>query len=349
MTIAATKVSGHAETAAPPLVFVHIPKTGGTTLKAVLRCHYGSGFTRINTSGAHDPDVLRERVRTAVARPGLRVAQGHITLGVRDLLPVGARYAVILRDPIERTLSEYHHLVTRVGRWRHDWLPAPSPGLTLAECLGEGSYIPGNLQTRMLCGMISIHEPLAPDALELAKGNLRDLFSYVGTTERFEEFLALLNVELRWPTLAYEAARVAPGRLRKGDLAAAQRRPVEEANVLDRELHEYAGELLALSLKQAGPELDAELDVLRRAQSRLREAGTRSFRPDRERGSLPVQARAELAVKEWQLLQAESEINALEKRARKLARAERRISELKRELRKRTVKSRLSSIKARIG
>jgi hypothetical protein len=201
----------------------------------------------------------------------------------------------------------------------------------------------------MLCGMTSIHRPLGPKTLEHAKSNLRALFSYVGTTERFEEFLALLNVELAWPTLAYEPARAAPDRLRTTDLAAGERRFVEEANALDAELHEYAGELLALSLERAGHELEDELDVLRRAQCILRDPGMFGSSPDPTLRSLPVQARVELAIKQWQLLQAETAIKTLEKRALKLARAERRIKELKRKLVSRTVKDRLRKITTRIG
>jgi hypothetical protein len=328
------------------VVFVHIPKTAGTTLGTILRRHYGAGFARINTSGADDPAVLRERARATAARPGLRAAQGHITLGVSDVFPEEARFGTILRDPVERTLSEYHHLVTRVGKWRHGWLPAPSPALTLEDGLGARKYIPDNLQTRMLCGLASIHDPLPADALEWAKDNLSSRFAYVGTTERFDEFLAVLNVELGWPTVAYEPVRVGSGRPRRGDLTAADARLVEEANTLDRELYEHAAGLFQRSLDSAGEELEAELEVLREAKQALRDGASTGGAVLRV---LPAEARVHVAVREWQLIRAEEEIHALAKQVQKLTRAKQRLQVLKKELRRRTLKGQLERLKAKVG
>jgi hypothetical protein len=337
-----------AEGTAPLVVFLHIPKTAGTTLGTLLRRHYGPAFRRIDTSGAHDPEVLRQRVETALSRPGLAATQGHITAGVLDLMPEGALVGTILRDPAERTLSQFHHLVTRVGRWQHDWLAPPSRDLTIAGCLGERSYIADNLQTRMLCGTTSPIEPLPADALDRAKQTLRDRFTFVGTTERFDEWLALLNLKLGWPTVAYEPARAAPERMRKGDVSPEDLRRIEEANALDQQLYEYGAQLLAQALEQAGPELLHELEILRIAQERLNGAGDSRSATASTR-SFPAEARVELAVKEFQLLRAEAELKSLSREARKRERAERRVKQLKRELRRRTVKGRLARLKARIG
>ena len=339
---------GNAERIAPLVVFLHIPKTARTTLGTLLRLHYGPGFRRIDTSGAHDPEVLRRRVELVLSRPGLAAAQGHFTAGVLDLLPERALLGTILRDPIERTLSQFHHLVTRVGRWQHDWLPPPSRDLTIAECIGERSYIGDNLQTRMLCGTVSPIEPLPADAVERAKQVLRDRFTFVGTTERFDEWLALLNLKLGWPTVGYECAPAAPERMCKGDISAADLRQIEEANALDLEVYEHAAQLLAHTIEQAGPELLDELEILHSAQRRLSGAGDSGPASTILR-SLPAEARVEFAVKEFQLLRATAEVKSLAKEARKRARAERRMKELKRELRRRTVKGRLARLRARIG
>src|SRR5262249_14814536 len=173
----------------------------------------------------------------------------------------------------------------------------PSPELTLDECLTERGYIPDNLQTRMLCGLVSPYDPLPADAVEQAKRNLRDGFAYVGTTERFEEFLALLNVELGWPTVAYKRSNANPKRPKKDDLPPDVRRLVEERNALDSELYAYAAELQAEALGRRGPELADELDVIRRAEAwrRDHDDSTPASR------ALPVEARVALALKEAEL------------------------------------------------
>ena len=53
----------------------------------------------------------------------------------------------------------------------------------------------------MLCGIVSPWDELPADALQRAKENLA-AFDFVGTTERFDEFVALLNIALGWPTVA---------------------------------------------------------------------------------------------------------------------------------------------------
>ena len=278
-----------------PLVFIHIPKTAGTTLGVLLRHYYGDAFLGIQTNVAVDAERTRKRVARKLGRRHARAIKGHFTVGVSDLFPADACFVTLLRDPIDRTLSHYHQVVSRGSPWRPDWLPPGSPELTLAECLQPRSYVPDNLQTRMLCGLVSPWDELPPNALERAKQNLVERFAYVGTAERFNEFLSLLNVELGWPTVAYKAARTHSGRPRAEDLSAEELRQVEEANLLDRQLHAYAGELLAEALERAGPELERELEVLERALSCLRDGGPAALR------SLPLETRVELALKEREL------------------------------------------------
>jgi hypothetical protein len=330
----------------PLLVLVHIPKTAGMTLARILHCHYGNALRGTGEPrGRHArpdqqaPNVFSRfehvdgRLRAIAATSGVRAVVGHITFGLHDRLPTDARYVTILRDPIERTLSHYYFFVRPPAErgeraWAGlvpPWLQQPSPELTLEECLTEGGFIPDNLQTRMLCGLVSPYDPLPPSALEQAEHNLRKRFAFVGTTERLEEFLALLNLELGWPAVAGERSNANPGRLRKEDLAPEVLRVVEERNALDRQLHASAAELLAEALARRGPELELELDVLRGA-GKLREA--------RERGrggdslevvrSLPVEAQIELAVKEAELAEAQFQVATLKNRLKWQRRKRRR-------------------------
>jgi hypothetical protein len=312
----------------PVLVLLHIPKTAGMTLATILHAHYGGGFVggvggdRRVPPHKRAPNVFSrfEHVDAglrAAAKESTRVVAAHITFGLQDRLPADARWITVLREPVERTLSQYYFFVRPPGKrtaagagFVPPWLPPPSPGLTLEECLTGRGYIPDNLQTRMLCGLVSPYDPLPSHALEEAKRNLRDRFEFVGTTERFEEFLALLNLEFGWPTIAYKRSNANPNRPRKDDLPADVRRLVEERNALDSELHAYAGELLAEALGQVGPELELEVEVIRRAEAErhvpdVSATGVRS---------LPLEARARLALKEAELAESRLRIKRLNAR-----------------------------------
>jgi Galactose-3-O-sulfotransferase len=316
-----------AERGEPLLVLLHIPKTAGMTLATILHAHYDAAF--VGGVGGDKQDPPEQRAPNVFSRPehldaglrqaskeGTRALAAHITYGLRDRLPGDARWLTVLREPVERTLSQYYFFVSPPGKragagagFVPPWLPPPSPELTLDECLTERGYIPDNLQTRMLCGLVSPYDPLPADALEQAKRNLRDRFAYVGTTERFEEFLALLNVELGWPTVAYKRSNANPKRPKKDDLAPDVRRLVEERNVLDSELYAFAGELLADALAGAGPAVADEVDVIRRAEAwRDPEDPTAAAR------ALPVEARVALALKEAELAEARLRIKRLKSR-----------------------------------
>jgi hypothetical protein len=320
---------------APFLVFLHIPKTGGKTVAAILHHLYGPAFRggvgADDTTPAHRqmpnvfsrPEHVDERVRELAANPSVQAVAAHITFGLRDLLPAAARWLTVLRDPIERTLSQYYFLLPPVDDGRATgqgfvppWLPVPSSKLTLEECLSARGYIPDNLQTRMLCGLVSPYDPLPPNALERAKRNLRDRFAFVGTTERLQEFLALLNVAFGWPTVAYKRSK-SPVNPQGKDLPADVLRLIEERNALDRELYLCANALLEQALTDAGPELQVETAVFYRA-AKLRKARQRGEGADPLTivRSLPVSARAELALKEAELAEARLQIRRLKSRVK---------------------------------
>ena len=312
--------------AEPLLVFVHIPKAAGKTLAKILHRHYGDDFVGGGGEDRQAPlgmraapnvfsrlDQVDAQLRSIASMSNVRAIAGHITFGLHDRLPVNARYITLLREPVERTLSHYFFFVQppgkRAGRagkgFVPPWLPQPSPDLTLDESLTERGYIPDNLQTRMLCGLVSPYDPLPPDALERAKLNLRERFAFVGTTERFAEFLALLNLDLEWPTVACKPANVNRHRPRKRDIPPNVVRLVEERNTLDRELHAYAEELLTERLAHAGPELDLEIEVLKHAAR----SGSRAL--DR---SWPIDVRVALALAEAELAEAQLRIKRLNSR-----------------------------------
>jgi len=321
------------------LFLLHIPKTAGTTLGSLLSFHYGDRYQRVDMSGVHvavtaeglaasrhGADGTSEPFDRFELSPGVEAASGHVPVGLLDLVPPAERHVTILRDPVERTLSQYYHLVGRRAAWRHEWLPAPTPDLRLTDAIGERSYIPDNLQTRMLCGLASVEEPLPADAVERATSALRDRFTYVGTTERFDELVALLNLDLGWPAVVGDRARVNATRPRGHEVPVEEIRLAEEANALDRRVYAEASRLQDDAVARAGPDLATELDVLRRARQR------RDGEPGVPLRALSVDARVELAARESDLLEARAELRDA---ARRYAKRTEQWRELKREAKRR--------------
>lgn len=305
------------------LALVHVPKTAGTTLTKLMRHHYRGRFLTSGNIFSRFEDV-EAKLRELQRKPHIAGLAGHFTFGLAERELPTSRYMTILRDPIERTLSHYYFLVQpRPGRAKAAgpaimpaWLPPPPSGLSLEEALADRSYIPDNLQTRMVCGLVSPYDPLPAGALDQAKRNLSDRFAHVGTTERFDEFLALLNLELGWPTLAYNRYRVHTSRPKRESLAVGDARVLEERNALDLELYAYAAGLLEQALARRRSEVDDEVEVLRRALERWNAEGDSAP----ARLSLPLDARVELAVKEAELARAEARVKKLETARKRVAR-----------------------------
>ena len=90
-----------------PLVFIHIPRCGGTSLSAILKGWYGDGFLK----HYYLQDEGRMPTRHE-ERPGTCV-YGHFNrdrgFGTEDYYPDAVQFATFLRDPLELALSTYFH------------------------------------------------------------------------------------------------------------------------------------------------------------------------------------------------------------------------------------------------
>src|SRR5438132_5483132 len=90
------------------LIYLHLPKCGGTTLSRIIEWEYPP--MRIFSD---DPSFFRwsfyklcQWPRERLAR--MRVFKGHMPFGLHRRLPQPATYITVLRDPVERVISEYY-------------------------------------------------------------------------------------------------------------------------------------------------------------------------------------------------------------------------------------------------
>src|ERR1700751_4479007 len=125
----------------PLVVFVHIQKTAGKSLRRLLYRQYTRRGTRLVKNYFTQAEACADYVRELAASPPseLRVAHGHMLFWPEYPWPDGAEFFTMLRDPVERAVSHYYWLCERNVRFRK----------TLAEAVGDGS-VPDNLQTRVI-------------------------------------------------------------------------------------------------------------------------------------------------------------------------------------------------------
>ena len=97
--------SRHEHRDEPPIFLLHIMKTGGTALSESLRLVAGNRFCLTQVFLDH-----------VVALPSVVLEQsslvaGHLGIEGLDLLPEGTVSATVIRDPFERVLSHYAHVL----------------------------------------------------------------------------------------------------------------------------------------------------------------------------------------------------------------------------------------------
>jgi hypothetical protein len=248
----------------PPLVaFVHIPKTGGSTVTLMLMRAYSKPM--VHDAGNCFRGQI-EKTERKIARPKVakaRATAGHIPYGLyRKYLPAGTRYVTILREPVGRVISHWYRHRRRTGT-RHD---AARPWLTnsIEEALSIGMPEVNNVATRLLCGAETPYGELPADALEQAKANLRE-FAFVGIQERFDESLALLERTIGLEELVPygEPQRVTRHRGARDQFTDEQRALVAEHNRLDAELYVFAKGLFEEAAAAADGALAADVEELR--------------------------------------------------------------------------------------
>jgi len=221
----------------PTVVFLHIGKTGGTTLRRVLRRQYPESEMMVVRARARPREEtladFAELPEAERARP--RLILGHTVFGLHELVPRPSTYITLLRRPVSLVLSQYGFVRRTPGHRHHQ----AAQGMGLEEYLASGlAQEMNNSQTRALAGAVDVpYGENPPELLELAKRNVEEHFRVVGLTERFDESLVLFGLAFGWSRLSYVRANVASKRVVPSPAGLAE---IERLNALDLELYDWA-------------------------------------------------------------------------------------------------------------
>ena len=238
------------------LIFLHIPKTAGTTLNRIIDWQYSP--LAIFTIDPYRVRATPERLKhlPEQRRRRLRVVRGHMLYGIHNFLPQGATYVTMLRDPVARVLSAYYFVLRRPLNPLHRKLKRER--LSVQDCL---RLFPDrqNLQCRFIAGT---EDTAIEDErlLEIAKENLTKSFSVVGISERFEESLMLMATTFGWEISFYDSCKVSRTR---PQMDPATVEMIRDHNRLDLELYEFGKALFEQGLQEKGAAVREGLARLR--------------------------------------------------------------------------------------
>jgi hypothetical protein len=215
-----------------PLLFTHIPRTAGSTVKYVLRASLGHQRTLLD---AHFYDTEEESLH----RFGL--VEGHLGVDFfaeRFGTDWHANGLTMLRDPAARTVSQARHIRARPGPFQAQLKERVSDPEALF------ARVPRliNLQTKYLAGVHLDALDVDDRALATAKANL-ELLAF-GIAESFDSSMALLMERLRLGIPKFDVANVSRGAHDDDLLSDDFRAAAIRYNDLDRRLYDHATRLL---------------------------------------------------------------------------------------------------------
>jgi hypothetical protein len=245
----------------PILIFLHIEKTAGTTMRGLfcrnVRDRECVEIKGINDNSSHaDWEKLLAQMREIPAR---RMAPwtaflGNVRYGFHEVLPAPARYITFMSEPLQRVVSRYQMLRRLkmidqghcLDLTKADWNLSGPPGF---------AYALNNWQTRVLAGLD--YDPafgeVREEHFEAARENLDRHFDFVGLTEHFDRSLLLLNRIYRWPWRFFIPHNVAPtSSPMHADLSESVLDAFRELNQYDYRLYAYAQKRFNHQVERAG-------------------------------------------------------------------------------------------------
>lgn len=228
-------------------IFLHVPKTAGTTLRSILVDVYGPD--RI-LNGYQYPSLVSAAAYVnsldETSRSNAEIFASHLEFGLHRHLSGNSQYITILRNPIDRVLSTYYFMKGGGGLEPHPALRGRSD-ITLVDFVRSG--IVGEIDNGLV-RIVSGHNTHARTGsitdveLDIAKQNLRTNFVAIGFTERFSESLVLISSKLGWDrTPLYRSENITPIRDSIDHIPEDAARAIEELCRLDVELYTYAMQL----------------------------------------------------------------------------------------------------------
>ena len=247
-----------------PIFFIHVMKTGGTTVFRNLRENYplqelypykdlDIQFDGLRLDIRHHLSVSYLLSLSPERRSQIKVYTGHFPFVATELMGADHTTMTILRDPIDRTVSLLRQF-RRKAPWMDDSYREPPMATRTLEEVYEHPLIFGPLIRNHQTKIFSMRESDNPESymdlldvdearLELAKHNL-DKVDIVGLTERYDDLLDELEERFGWvvdrearanPTPRSEVQEVDPSLLER----------IAEDNAIDIEFYRYAQEVQA--------------------------------------------------------------------------------------------------------
>lgn len=257
------------------LIFLHNPRTGGTTLSTTIEQLFpahavfpGTLAVRLTSRTIQilwgGLKTSRQVVQTLASlsesdRQKIAYLHGHFQFGVHTMLPRPCTYVTVLRNPISRIMSLHHFLKRRPDMVWYDQLQEADLRGFVDDMDACGCH---NGQVRRISG-VGPETPLIADTLDRAKENLTEHFAIVGVTDRLNETLLLLAEWYGWDwrDLFYSRCNVGKYTHSRKKVSLDVIDLIRQRNQLDLALYQFARQRLEQAVQEQGDPFQDRLRV----------------------------------------------------------------------------------------
>ncbi|WP_036478991.1 sulfotransferase family 2 domain-containing protein [Myxosarcina sp. GI1] len=222
------------------IIFQHIPKTAGTTLRYIIQYQYSPGAIceLYGDAGSHAERIDKLKNLSKSEREKIKIINTHLGFGLHEFLSQPYTYITFLRDPVDRVISMYYYyqktnnpLFQNLSLQEFvESYPAVQNGMTK-------NFSGVTLKRQLLPPEKKDTVPFSEENLAIAKQNLQNQFKFIGILERFDESAILLKRILGWKIPLHDRSNVSQ---RANNIPQETMATIERLNKLDIELYEYA-------------------------------------------------------------------------------------------------------------
>ncbi len=181
------------------LIFQHIPKTAGTSLKPLVTAQFERKRSFI--CGSSD-GVLKDFIGLkADRRNELELLFGHVDYGIHKHFNKDTKYIAFLRDPVERVVSHYYFIKFTESHRHH----STAQSMNIDEFILSGIRPRmNNCMVRMISGINPQYGACKDHMLDQALENLDTHYAFVGSFSNVHESIGLLTRKMNWNPVVIE-------------------------------------------------------------------------------------------------------------------------------------------------
>ncbi|MEP1034352.1 sulfotransferase family 2 domain-containing protein [Ekhidna sp.] len=195
------------------VVFLHIPKTGGTTINYILNDIYRWKFLWLRNdiiqqqSNFLNPiDIFNKIAKSKIKK--FKAFSGHGIFPLLDILPSGYVSVLLARNPLQQIPSLYYHHLRHKSNSPSS-IEARSHKTLYDFVTSESDYYPNPQIKSLFSDKLELLED-SSDAKALIEKMVIEQIDLCGITERFDDFLALVCSSLNWKVFSFKMMNQRP-------------------------------------------------------------------------------------------------------------------------------------------